>query len=158
MTQFLISDVSGATAQPRNRATAQPRNRATAQPRNRATAQPRNKRKSFCRPQVSRSRSANSFNRCHNLSAVAGTRATILQPPSPADGGRAMTAGVPSVAARTHRRSRGLPQSSPSLHQSSPELHQPLRGVIQPFLHAYQSLKEARKSLQELKIQNFAAN
>ena len=36
-------DVSGATAQPRNRATAQPRNRATAQPRNRATAQPRNR-------------------------------------------------------------------------------------------------------------------
>ena len=36
-----------------------------------ATAQKRNKRKSFCRPQVSRSRSANSFNRCQNLSAVA---------------------------------------------------------------------------------------
>ena len=113
-------------------------------------------RNSFSRPQVSRSRSANSINRCHNLSVVAGCRATIFQPHSSADGGQAMTAGVPSAIATTNRRVRGLTQSSHSLHQSSPELLQPLRGFMQRFLglpqslpHAFQSSKEAHQPLQD---------
>src|SRR5438045_1328875 len=100
-------------------------------------------------PQVSRNRSANSLNRCYNLSAVAGPRATILQPHSTIGGGQGMTAGVPSAVATTNGRLRGLPESSPGLHQSLPELHQPLRGVIQPFPHANQSSKEANQSLQD---------
>jgi hypothetical protein len=119
--------------------------------RNRATAQPRNKRKSFSRPQASRSRSANSFNRCRNLSAVAGHRATILQSHSIADGGQAMTAGVPSAIARTHRQLIGLQQPSRSLRQTSPELHQPLQGFIQPFSSLSQPLPDAYQSLKEAK-------
>lgn len=126
---------------------------------------PRQKRNSISHPQASRSRSANPFNHCHNLSAVAGHRATILQPHSTADEGQAMTAGVPSVAATTHQRLRELHQSSRSLHQSSPEPHQPLRGFIQPFLHvsqslpeAYQSLKEAHQPLQEAQNKQFGIN
>ena len=70
----------------------------------RATAQPRNMRNSFSRPQVFRSRSASPLNRCHNLSTVAGHRATILQPHSAVDGGQAMTAGVPlAVATRPNQ-------------------------------------------------------
>jgi hypothetical protein len=142
--------------QPRN-ATAQC-NRAM-QPRN-ATAQcnramqPRNKqRKSFRRPQASRSHSANSFNRCQILSAVTGCRATILQPHSTIDGGQAMTAGVPSVVARTHRRLIGLSQPLRSLRQTLPELHQPLQGFIQPFSGITQSLPDAYQSSKDAKNQ-----
>ncbi len=130
-----------------------------------ATAQQRNKRKSFSRPHVSRSLRANSFNRYQILSAVAGTRATILQPPSTTDGGPAMTARLPSIIARTHRRSRGLHQSSHSLRRPLPELHQPLHEFIQPLrgLHqslpdANQSLNEARQPLQDALNQTFGLN
>jgi hypothetical protein len=126
------------------------------------TRRPRNMRNSVSRPQVSRSRCANSFNHFHNLSAVAGHRATILQPHSTVDGGQAMTVRVPSAIATTNRRLRRLLESSPSLHQSSPELHQPLRGFIQRFLglsqslpDPYQSPKEANQSLQESQNQIF---
>jgi hypothetical protein len=122
-----------------------------------ATAQPCNKRKSFYRSQVSRNRSANSFNHSHNLSAVAGTRATIVQLPSTVGGDHGMTARVSSAIPTTNRRLCGLPESSHSLRQSSPELHQPLRGVNQPFLHAYQSLKEANQPSQDAQNQQFDA-
>ena len=112
-------------------------------------AQRRNKRKSFCRPQVSRNHAANSFNRCQNLSAVAGCRATILQSHLPAAGGQAMTAGIPSVVARTYRRLIGLLQPSRNLRQTSPELHQPLQDFIQPFSDPTQSLPDAYQSLKD---------
>jgi len=118
-------------------------------------SQPRNKRNLFCRPQASRNRSANSFNRSHNLSAVAGHHATILQPHATTAGGQGMTAGVPSAIPTIHRRLRGLLEPSHSLHQSLPELHQPLRGFIQPFLHANQSLKEANQPLQDAQNKQF---
>ena len=122
-------------------------------------------RNSVSRPQVSRRRSASPFNRCQNLSAVVGHRATMLQPHPTVDGGQAMTAGVPSIIARIHRRLRGLAQSSRRPHQPSPELLQPSRGFHQPFLHvsqpspdANQPLKEAYQSLQDAEKQHFGFN
>lgn len=122
-------------------------------------------RNSFSPPQVSRSRSANSLNRCHNLSAVAGHHATILQPHATIAGGQEMITGVSSAVATTNQRLRGFLESSPSLHQSLPELHQPLRGVIQRFLgfpqslpDACQSLIEANQPLQDAKNQQFGIN
>ena len=119
------------------------------QPRNRATAQPRNMRNSFSRPQVSRSHSANSFNRCHSLSAVAGTRATILQSHSTADGGQGVIARVPSAVATTGQQLRGLLESPHRLHQPSPKLQQPLHGFIQPLHSLLQPLPDATESLKE---------
>ena len=118
---------------------------ATAQPRNRATAQPRNMRNCFSRPPVSRRHSANSFNRCHNLSVATGCRTTIRQSPSTADGGQAMTARLPSAIATTNQRLHGLHESLHSFHQSSPELHQPLRGFIQSLREANQPFKDANQ-------------
>ncbi len=64
-----------------------------------------------------------------------------------------MTARVPSVVARTHRRLIGLPQPSRSFRQTSPELHQPLQGFIQSFSGLNQSLPDAYQSLKEVKNQ-----
>lgn len=143
------------------------------------TAQPRNKRRNFItresvsrlvavrqhRLQISRNRSADSSNRCHNVSAGAGCRATILQPHATAAGGRAMAAGVPSVVGGIHRRPGGLTEPSRRLRRPSAELHPPLPGFTQPFSglsqplpDADQSLPDASQELQDTQNKQFGIN